>query len=430
VERRVTAFRHEGLRVTNYRIELIDVSRLSLGIQDGIVAGVYSPLRRVDSRSLSLFLEWSDGRVSLASLSGLRPSSVDEVLEASQAARYEDEDARVFLGPQPVAPVALHSAETVALYKENLDYLYAIVSLLTKTAEAEGVSNLSGAISAFDSSVTLKTSKGLALDSKSTNFSYYYNFDGILGDSHEWRSPFTLQEIENHVSVTLKSYRWLRRKPAGADGGHTAVIFHPNLIDELLQHYILSNLHAQRILHGQSPWSLGAFREKERVFRRDITLTMDPTVPLSPGSYLFTAEGVPAKQEVYIRDGCLQTPIVGLKYSQRMGMPPSCPPASRYSLRVGHGGAIDFETAARGVSRCFLVFSALGMHTQDRISGNYSLLSPRSLYISEGEIQGPVSVSINGNFFENLNDEEMTFVAFGGYSSPGMRVDASVSTVG
>jgi predicted Zn-dependent protease len=430
VENLVTAFHHEGLRVTNYRIELVDVSRLSLGIQDGIVAGVYSPLRRVDSLTVSLFLEWSDGRVSLGLLSGPDPAGVTEVLKSSLAARYEDEDARVFLGPQSLNPVPLHSAETAALYTEKLDFFYDIVGLLTKNAEAEAVANLSGGISAFDSRVSLKTSKGLSLHSESTNFSYYYNYDGIIGDSHDWRSPFTLQEIEDHVTVTSRNYRWLRRKPAEAGGGHAAIIFHPNLVDELLQHYIISNLYAQRILHGQSPWSLGAFRDKARVFRTDVGLVMDPTVPLSPGAYLFTAEGVPAKREVYILNGCLQTPIVSLKYTRRMGMPPSCPPGSRYSLRVEHGGAVGFDAAVQSIGSGFLVFSALGMHTQDRISGGYSLLSPRSLYIRGGEIQGPVSISINGNFFENLNEEATAFVAFGGYRSPGMRVDASVSVVG
>ena len=88
---------------------------------------------------------------------------------------------------------------------------------------------------------------------------------------------------------------------------------------------------------------------------------------------------------------------------------------------------MPFRESIRKVHRCFLVFSALGLHTQDRISGGYSLLSPRALYIRKGKKAGPVSISMHGNFFANLNDESMRFVAFRGYRCPGLMVKASVA---
>jgi len=56
-----------------------------------------------------------------------------------------------------------------------------------------------------------------------------------------------------------------------------------------------------------------------------------------------------------------------------------------------------------------LVYSLLGMHTQDGTSGRYSVGAPKSLVIEGGELKGKVKATIVGSFFDNLTDPRTRF---------------------
>jgi PmbA protein len=49
-----------------------------------------------------------------------------------------------------------------------------------------------------------------------------------------------------------------------------------------------------------------------------------------------------------------------------------------------------------------LILSVLGLHTQDSVSGSYSLSAPHSLRIIKGQIAGKIDVKLTGNFFADM----------------------------
>jgi len=53
-----------------------------------------------------------------------------------------------------------------------------------------------------------------------------------------------------------------------------------------------------------------------------------------------------------------------------------------------------------------LVCSVLGMHTQDPVSGNFSLAAPEAIVVKGGEMLGSVKAVISGNFFDALNSRQ------------------------
>ncbi|HET9298631.1 MAG TPA: metallopeptidase TldD-related protein, partial [Candidatus Polarisedimenticolaceae bacterium] len=74
-----------------------------------------------------------------------------------------------------------------------------------------------------------------------------------------------------------------------------------------------------------------------------------------------------------------------------------------------------------------LVLHVLGVHTQDPVSGNFSLSAPQSLRVEAGEARGRVRATISGNLFDLLRREDTTFVAFEGETTPGLLVRCSVA---
>ena len=69
----------------------------------------------------------------------------------------------------------------------------------------------------------------------------------------------------------------------------------------------------------------------------------------------------------------------------------------------------------------------LGVHTQDPVSGDFSLSAPQSLRVDDGTIQGRVRATISGNLFEILRREDTTFVAFEGEATPGLLIRCHVA---
>jgi PmbA protein len=69
----------------------------------------------------------------------------------------------------------------------------------------------------------------------------------------------------------------------------------------------------------------------------------------------------------------------------------------------------------------------LGLHTQDRSSGNYSLSTSQAVLVRNGKIQGRVKATLTGNLFEQLRDNTLRMVSFPGQHSPGFALPINVT---
>ena len=102
--------------------------------------------------------------------------------------------------------------------------------------------------------------------------------------------------------------------------------------------------------------------------------------------------------------------MLSLKYAKKLGMAPTPVP-----IAGGHGLVIDlphrenFESFLGELKECLIVYSVLGLHTQDYSAGKFSLAADQSLLVKKGQIQGKVETVIAGDFWQVLAGKTRSF---------------------
>ncbi len=413
--------------ITDYRINLAERRSLGIGIRDNDVGSVYSPFSFGQSTGGGFMVQWQDGLLSRGNLDGNSLAILDQVLANARQAAYEDPDAAQFLGPQTVHEVPLHSADVPPLFDERTGYLLEVVGVLQDLAEAYSAKTLNGGVGAGTGTSWLRTSRGLDLSTTSSSFSFSGSFDGIIGEGRSQRTVAPVDEIRAQVELAAQYLQQLRQPVDGGPAGTRTVVLHPDVAYSLFSYYVWGNLGGSAIYHGQSAFTIDDFGTARQVFRDDLTVTVDPWVPLGPGSFMYTSEGLPSAPTTYSEGGRLIQPIVDLKYARRLGLPATTPPGSAESVQIRAGKEHPWSEIQPQLSDAIVVLSVLGLHTQDRTSGSYSLSTSQALLIQEGTIKGRVKVTLTGNFFDQLRDTSLQLVHFPGQSSPGFVLPIDVA---
>ncbi len=413
--------------VADYRILLGGARGAGVGIRDNDVGSVYSPVSFSDTISGSFLVQWHDGRLSRGNLDGNSLLRFDQVVDTAREAAYEDPDAAQFLGPQPVHQVVLHSPDVPPLLGERSSYLLETVRLLEEIAARYKAQTLNGGVTANVSDIYVRTSRGLDLQVEGSIFSYAASFDGIIGDGFRRRTVVDQAEVVANIERVGAYLEQLRSPAPEPPPGPLTVLLHPNVAYSLFDFFVWGNMGGAGVFHGQSTWKREDFVNHTQVMRDDLTVRIDPWKHLGPGSFGWTGEGLPSQPQIYIDRGRLVTPALDLKYARRLNLPPVTPPGNRHSVEFSAALDEPAEQVLAGIDDGVLVLSVLGLHTQDRSSGNYSLSAPQALLIRNGETQGRVKVTLSGNFFDHLRDDALSLVRFEGQESPGFCFPARVA---
>lgn len=426
IDRLEAGFRQHP-EVVDYRINLAAGRSIGVGIRDNDIGSMYSPISFSDTISGGFLVQWRDCRLSRGNLDGNSLSQLNEVLAQTRAAAYEDPDAAQFLGPQQIHDVPLDSPDVPRLFDERAEYLLDVVRQMQGVAQRHDARTLNGGVGAGMSTTWLRTSQGLQLSTRSTSFLYSASFDGLIGDGFRRRVVVDQQEIVDQierVGILLDQLRQPAEPPAN---GEILVILHPNVAYSMFDYYVWGNMGGAAVYHGQSAWSREDFEARRQVFRPDLQVRVEPWEPLGPGSFAWTGEGWPSRPTMYIDGGCLVHPAVDLKYARRLGLPPNTPPGSEWSVHIEGPPEVGAEHLVEHQADAVLVLSVLGLHTQDRTNGKYSLSASQALLIRDGEIQGKVKAALHGDFFGHLRDGALRMVRFAGQHSPGFAYPGSVA---
>lgn len=415
------------VEIADYRISLSERRGISVGIRDNDVGSVYSPFSYGQSASGGFLIQWRDGRLSRGNLDGNSLAIIDQVLWTARQAAYDDPDAAQFLGPQVTHDVPLWSADVPLLFTDRSGYLLDVARLLQIIARRYEARTLNGGVGASCGEHWLRTSRGLQLTTQSTSFGCSASFDGLIGEGLSRRTVPQLAEIETQITIAGEYLRALRVDADARGRGKRLVVLHPSVAYSLWSYFVWGNLGGAAVHHGQSPFALDDFTTRRQVFRADLTARVDPWQPLGIASFRYTAEGVPSAPTVYIDRGRLTQPIVDLKYAKRLNLAPSTPPGGSESVFFEAGRDSAWDTLRPTIDEAILALGVLGLHTQDRSSGNYSLATSQALLIRSGTIVGRVKATLTGNFFENLRDESWQLVRFVGQHAPGFAFPALVT---
>lgn len=392
----------EDLRLAAWRILVHESEAVSLGVKDNSPGSVYTPPSYRQGESGEVFLVWADGRCSqgLVQLPAQTdPEYWSQELEQWRQAAYDDPDAAHIPSPEPLPLVAVEDRAVQKVIAGDDEILFDQVKrwLTDKPAPAK----MQGSIQAAWGYRHVRTSTGLAVTYQQSQFMAWFSLDSLVGSGFAKRRLIRPEEQGELWTLAVNRYEQMQ-KEAPPVGPQTEVILAPSMTEEMLGQFILPNFSGDRVLEGQSAFSKENFRDQRLVFHPQFSLSVDPLRPLELGSYLVTSEGVPAEQTELIRDGRLQTPFLRVKDAVRWGAKPTALPQGTAGLFLKHQAELPWSEVLQGVEDGVLVLSVLGLHTQEAVSGSYSLSAPHSLRIIKGQIVGRTDVKLMGNFFADL----------------------------
>jgi PmbA protein len=400
-----------------------DTRRVSLGIKDREIGNAHAPYTMVEGSAARYLIVWSDGRVSRGNFERRQfEEAPAQALAAARAAAYDDPDAAQVLGPAEFPEVRLHDPAAAAVASGDGARLSARLGWLRERVDAWEVETWSGSFGAAETRARLVTSAGLDVSGEGTTFGWHVTLDGEIGDGHGARAPESEGSFRSRMERLARTRRELARDAEPMEGGVHPLILHPDVVERLVLATLLHNLDGATVEHGEGRFRREQFGSGDAVLREDLTLRLDPLQPLRSGSYRFTSEGLPAARCTFIESGRLVQPLLDLKYARRLGLPPTPIPYDSDVLHLEGPQRLSFADACDRVGRGALVLSVLGLHTQDRGSGDFSLSAPQVLALGASGAAGSLRATFSGNLFDLLQDEATRLVEFEDEHTPGLLV--------
>ena len=420
--------RSKELQLIGWRLVVNESRTVSLGVKDNLPGGVYTPPSYNQGESGEVFLVWADGKCSQArvqALPGQRNLGENELRQWKLAA-YEDPDSAEIPRPEALPLVAVEDRE---LQKISLGSDGRLFEQLANWLEVKPKDvKIQGKIQGGWGYRHVRTSTGLAVSYQQSHYMMWVSLASLAGAG--WGKRRIIRPDEEHkLWQRLNAYYNFLQQPGPEVNSGTEVVFSPAVVEELVGQLILPNLLGENVLNGQSAWEEANFRTRREVFDSQLSLVVDPLRPLEWGSYLLTAEGVPAKRTVLVQNGRLHTPILRLKDARRWGGEATALPQGTSGLYLTAARVEEWLPALESIEDGVLILSVLGLHTQNPATGDYSLSAPQALRIKQGKIVGRTDVKLNGNFFQDLATVSTRYARTELDTYPGMIVQTGIQAL-
>jgi PmbA protein len=207
-------------------------------------------------------------------------------------------------------------------------------------------------------------------------------------------------------------------------------VFDNHVATELLE-LVADSFLGENVAKGKS---LFGGKLGEPIFSGLVTVRDDGLLSGGMGSAPFDGEGVPQQNTLLVQKGELQAFLYDSYWGKRMGAA-STGNSARSSIKnpprlAAHNlfmepGEGTLDTLIAGVGKGVLITNVMGMHTANRISGDFSV-GAAGFFIEGGAVRHPVKgIAISGNLLElfagiDLIADDLRF--FGSVGSPAFRV--------
>lgn len=390
-----------------WRFAVKSGNSVDIGVDDSKLGGAYSPPRSSTEITGTVFVIWEDGRCSRGRIDSSIAGRLPREMELWRSLAYRDDDAAHIWDVEAPTDVELFDSHVADMVQGDATPMLEAVREIGEAARESGSMVVDSRVRCSLGETIVATSNGLWANYSETNAMCYWYLDKTLGDARSGRTGETWHGVKEAVARTAKIVD-AARFPASVASGNMPVIISPGVMDSFIGHYIASNLSGENVAEGRSRFEIDQFLSGERVLRDDMQVILDTAVPMGPGSYPCTVEGVPSGRTDLVKDGRLVTPILNIKYARRCNMRPTQLP--QRGLSPGHAGMLlraeKMERVESLVGECqdaLLICGVLGMHTQDPATGNFSLAVPEAVVVKDGELLGSTKAVISGNFFDALD---------------------------
>jgi len=259
------------------------------------------------------------------------------------------------------------------------------------------VANSTGKIESYD-----KTLLRYFLESK---------FKGSkLGITKEINTGKWLPFPREWVADLIREYRHCETK-VHVPSGQMPVLFLADCTWELFFRFN-SGLNGDAVARGISPLK---DRLGERVLGCNVTIIDDPREPYAQGSAPFDDEGVPTGTQIMFEQGVLRGFLYDLESQAKAkasragnawkmglwGRDLTLYPGPHFTNLVMQPGEADLHEMIASMDRGLVVQDALGFHSGNFLTGEFSMTVGSGFYVENGKIQGrPMDTMIAGNVYD------------------------------
>lgn len=416
-----------GLTLEGWRFDLHDVNLLEVGLKNNRIGGPYTaPSLKTDTEG-EVYLIWSGNKYSLARIDRRVLEEFETNLDLWKKTAYLDPYGAGLVKPYNPPMIPLAQQEAIKIIKGDFDKPFNFLEKGKEVLTGYDCQKIDGGIRiSYDRGLTAN-SEGLWVMTEETPVEVFFEGDVLFSDYFAEKRLPTNDEFNWLLKYMGETIEKLRIKTSLSEPGELFIIFPPKVFEAFLEHYLLSNMNGQLIADRQSFFDLEDFKEKKKHFRGDFNVRIDGTRPYRFNSYRCTEEGVSTGEIDLIKAGRLITPILDLKYAHKLGMEPTpIPVGGGHGLLVSVPDLKDLNEVIKGLERGLIIYSVLGLHTQDYSSGKFSLKADQCLLIEKGEIKGKVGAVIAGDFLTGLNASDGIFAKFIQEDNPAFCMKAHV----
>ncbi|MBU0976730.1 MAG: metallopeptidase TldD-related protein [Patescibacteria group bacterium] len=414
--------------VRNYRLSVYKNDSLSIGIYGQSIGGAYAPISNSSKISGDLLIEWTDGNISKTSITSANLENPERTVLTAREVSITDEYSKTFLDNyRPKNKTLQYSKELKKIQTENQDF---VVDQLRKIKDIEasfGVKSFETDILASISKTQVINSKGLELADSFSSYTLQSSLESRFFFTLSSRSPLEISAYSASIELLGKLFRASDTSVKVKQKEKIAVILSPEAAWSLLSFFVINNLRGSLVANRLSRFSKEDFKDQKKILPPWFTLCADSQKEMTPGAANFTSEGVENEKATFIKNGQLKTPVLDLKHSQKLGLPPTSLITGPYTTSfVEKDTKVDaLEKRLNESEQAVFIPYFLGMHTQNQTTGDYSLPAPYAIYIKNGKLRGTIKVIITGNIFVDLANN-VKFTKWDLFPQPGICFNPNV----
>jgi len=402
------SLRTDELKIKDWMFQVAEGNNIQLGMHNNSIGGPYKSPSVDDVFQGAIYIQWDDKKVSKSVMKFEMLEDIDKAIQQWKTASYNDLDTPDVPEPKEVPlDIKIKDQAVVDIVRKDSSYLFDILNFYNNELKDKPYTKtISGSAGAGQYFVKMLSSKGLNIEWESTTTSTYVMVNDSIYDAYGKRKLATKKDLKDIVKevdkLMLQSEKEIMLK-----SGVFPVIFMPDVLGSFFDKYLMgSHLNGEKVSNNKSLFSIDDFKSKKKVFDGRINLEVDGLKDFSSATSPCSGEGVPANKIFLIANGRLITPILDLKYANKLGMESTC--FGETDLKINTSPYQN--SVIKNIDYGLIVHDILGMHTQDESEGRYSLTVSKGFVIEEGKIvgctKGPV---VAGNFFDHLKDKKTVY---------------------
>lgn len=383
------------------------------------VAGRSTPVKFTNNRLHSLTVNENSGtgvRLNMDGRTGFSSTNDDACIEktvstAASLSKFGDienfslpEDTRLLFDPYNPAIEGFDLNSEIKSCEKATDELVrrfpgitVDMGITSSTGEIRLVNSAGVDISYRDSYYSVSISATLVLQDGT-------RIDTWEGSSHT--GPVDFSPMAVTVADRIEKAMTTRK----IESGMYPVLLPPPAFGSLLG-LVISGFSGVPVWKGVSPMT---GRQGEKVFSELLTVRDNPSIPGSPYSIPFDAEGVNVSEKYLVKKGVVETFIADLKYAEKLGIAPTGNASRGYSSLPGpsfNGIEVDPGEDTHGsilssIKKGIIVHQFIGLGQSNTITGDFSANLDLAYIVEEGKITGRVKdCMITGNIINLLAGE-------------------------